>query len=185
MSYAQLRTKAGDYVKIYNDGISDDEASAAALLAEVAFLFLAAERVAPTSEAVFESLVQGVRHLRASFERYPEVKPSPRAMLALGVAYHRLGTYDVKAQRRFRTLTEVDPDGACAQLAWIALGDDACRRGEVEEANLSFARAQAGANRDAAQLAATRSGCRDLDAPLGAEFFVAPVDRELDRADRC
>ncbi len=169
-SAAELRELARHIVDSYNRHDYDDE-DAARVLLHVAELLLSAERLADTPTDAYLDLGRAIVALKHLLEHHPNTTASERAMLALAVAFWRLGTYDDRAQQWFETLTREYPTGICSQLAFIALGDDLCRRGAKDEANLRYARAQEGPNRAAAQLAAAREGCRELAAPLGPGFY--------------
>lgn len=132
---------------------------------------LSAERLATSPTAAYLDLGRAIKVLKHLLEHHPHTPARERAMLAIAVAYWRLGTCDDRALQWFEALTQEYPTGICSQLAFIALGDELCRRGATDEANLRYARALEGTNGVAAQLAAAREGCRELATPLGPGFF--------------
>lgn len=174
-SAEELRALAGHGVDSYNRHDYDDE-DAALVLLNAAERLLSAERLADSPTAAYLDLGRAIKVLKHLLEHHPRTSASERAMLALAVAFWRVGTYDDRALQWFEALTREYPTGICSQLAFIAIGDELCRRGAREEADLRYARAQEGDNEVAARLAAAREGCRDLEAPLGPGFY-----RELHR----
>jgi len=172
LTHDELIARADELLDLFNSTHSSAIADDAALLLEIADAYIAASSLAPTPEAAFEALGLGITALKELLERYPDTPSSEVAMLTLGVAYWRLGTYDDKALHWFDALTRRSPDGVCSQLAWIAKGHASCMRGAVTKANECFAHAQRGANPVAAQLAETHMNCRDLDTPLGSGYYV-------------
>lgn len=172
----QLREQARVRIDSYNRHDYGDEGGAEVLLSAAEFL-LFAERLADSPTAAYLDLGRAIQVLKHLLEFHPHTPSSERAMLAVAVGFWRLGTYDDRAQHWFEALTREFPTGVCAQLAFIAIGDELCRRGAKDEANLRYTRAQEGANPVAARLAAAREGCRELEAPLGPGFY-----RELHRS---
>jgi hypothetical protein len=159
-------------VELYNSVSVTPEEGEAEFLLEIAVVFLRAEALAAEPEPAFLALAHAIRTLKFQLEHYPRTPFSAAAMVLLGTSYWRLGFRDDDAVRWFEAATETYPDHVCTQLAWIALGDRLCRQGDSIAADVRFARAQQGPNHVAAELAAARAGCRNLDAPLGPGFFL-------------
>lgn len=171
LGHAELIARGIHMVELYNSVSATPEEAEAEFLLEIAVVFLRAEPLAADPEAAFMALAHAIKILKFQLEHYPQTPSSAAARVLLGASYWRLGARDDDAVRWFEAATRTDPDHPCTQLAWIALGDRLCRDGDVAAADAHFARAQRGPNRAAAELAAARAGCRDLDTPLGPGFY--------------
>lgn len=172
ITHAELMAYGVHLIELFNTVSTTPEEYEAEFLLEIAVVFLRAEHLAADPGAGFLALAHAIRVLKYQLEHYPQTPWSPAATVLLGAARWRLGFRDDEAMQSFEAATRSYPDHVCTQLAWIALGDRQCRRGDVDGADADFARAQQGPNPVAAELAAARVGCRNLDAPLGPGFFL-------------
>lgn len=172
LTHAELMARGVYLIDLFNTTSVTPEEGEAELVLEIAVVFLRAQHLAADPEAGFLALAYAIRVLKYQLKHYPHTPYSPAATVLLGAAGWRLGFRDDEAMEAFEAATRSYPDHVCTQLAWIALGDRQCRRGDVDGADLDFARAQRGPNPVAAELAAARAGCQNLDAPLGPGFFL-------------